>query len=257
MKAILFLLIAIVISWYLMLSHLTGCKVNGLNVENKMDTDDKGFDFGEDYSDKQERVEIKEVKEIKKEIVDNNIISFVYLIVKIKEVNLYATCYSQQDSTIEMKGIYANQKYASFLNKSERRINRNHYTVALNYNMKEYHEGLINVNGIWTHRYRFHVPDYNADIIEKFKIKNDTYMNDIDYLRIFNNDYFSVPRDRMSNKKEYANRIDVLFTTAGKYSTIKQRQRAWARRNTHNMPIEIWEIQKWAFCKDGSKRRIE
>jgi len=252
MRLILFLLVLALVSWHIMIQHITGCSTS---CERGIE-DITFLDFGDDdTADKEDITEIQEETVTKTAPVD--VIKTVYVIRKVKTVTLYATCYSQEDSHVERKGIYANQKYAGMLSRSERRINRTHYTVALNYHMRQYHEALININGTWTHKYRMHVPDYNTGKKPDFKISGDMYIDEIEYMRIFNDPYFSVPRDRMGNKKEYANRIDVLFTTAGNYASIKQRQKAWARKNTHNTPVEIWEIQKLFIYKDGTIKESE
>jgi len=156
--------------------------------------------------------------------VKARIIGYEFKLVKAFSRELYATCYSKEDGPVEAKGIYANQKYAELLNRSERRIQRHHWTVALPPELKEYHRALIYVDGLWTHKYRVHVPGYNT----------------ADKTRGFDAGYWSVPRDRMLQK----GRIDVLFTTAGAFATIKQRQREWAGRYTHKTICEFWELKK-------------
>ena len=186
------------------------------------------------------------------------IVRYEYRIQKVFTKNLYATCYSQLDSPVEAKGIYANNKFDDFLHRQERRIQRYHYTVAINPELKQYHEALIELpGGIWTHKYRVHVPDYNKSKMPEspFKQGEKSYMDTADYnlLDVFNDPYWSVPRDRMRQK----GRIDVLFTTAGNYYSIKKRQSVWARKNTHEWPCDFWEIQKIAVYSDGSERKVE
>ena len=167
------------------------------------------------------------------------IVGYRYEIVKVSTELLYATCYSQEDGPIEAKGIYANQKFAAKLSRSERRIQRTHYTCAMPPELKRYHEALIELpNGKWTHKFRVHIPDYNTAEFPAMKSRDAWLPEDQKLLKLFDDDYFSVPRDRM----KWTGRIDVLFTTAGKYATIKQRQNQWAKKNTHNWPCDIWEI---------------
>ncbi len=123
--------------------------------------------------------------------------------------------------------------------------------------MKEYHTTLIELPGnIWTHKYRVHVPDYNKPVRpDAQEIMKNKGCLDLGHrlLQVFNNPYFSVPRDRMKQK----GRIDCLFTTAGNYNSIKQRQRQWAKKNTHNWSCEFWEIERWAIYNDGTKEKVE
>lgn len=154
---------------------------------------------------------------------------------KIGEVKLYATCYSQQDGTVEKMGKYANQKYATMLHKSERRIQRSHYTVAINPEMKKYHDEMIELSDGWTHKYRFHVPGYNSSLMEDGE---------------YDSGYFSVPRDRMTQR----GRIDCLITTAGQYATLEQRLKNW---KSSNRQCEVWEIKKYIVYTDGSERETE
>ncbi|MFW6173001.1 MAG: hypothetical protein ACOC5T_04590 [Elusimicrobiota bacterium] len=187
----------------------------------------------------------------KKSVVKRKIIRHEYGLRKVGVKKLYATCYSKYDGPTEMKGIYANQKFADRLHLRERRIQRHHFTVALNPEMDNYHRALIQLpNGTWTHKYRFHVPGYNPD---KFPVvREETYPKTQKILSAVNHKYFSVPRDRM----KWKGRIDVLFTTAGKYNSIEQRQRYWAKKNTHNTSVEIWEIQKIAIYSDGTRNLV-
>jgi len=161
------------------------------------------------------------------------IVSYKYQIVHRFNAKLFCTCYSKLDGPVEAKGIYANQKFADKLHLQERRIQRCHFTVALPPELRQYHEALICVDGKWRHKFLVHVPDYNSDV------KGEKY--------------WSVPRDRMSQR----GRIDILFTTSGKYASIKQRQRYWMKKDTKQWPIEFWEIVKVAVYDDGSEKEVK
>jgi hypothetical protein len=225
---------------------------------------------------KSKQIEIEEIKVIEEpKQVERKIEKIVYRIFMVDERPQRLTCYSRFDGGIEMKGIYANESIdlsGDRLPVSERRIRGNHYTVAVNYEMKEYHEKLICINGAWTHKYRFHVPNYNSEIvpdnsISKFAQRYSTNW----YLLFFNSPYFSVPRDRMGchtkrnsngqivtrDKYSQEDRMDVLFTSAGNSATIRDRQRAWARNTPSKVNVEVWEIGKFAIWNDGIEERIE
>lgn len=181
------------------------------------------------------QVELLECSEpgVKRQTEELKIIRYEWRLVKRFSQKLYATCYSKEDGPTEAKGIYSNNKYAQLLHKSERRIQRHHWTVALPPELKKYHNELVYVNGKWTHKWRMHVPEYNT----------------ADKSRGFDAGYWAVPRDRMLQR----GRIDVLFTTAGNYASIKQRQNAWARMNTHNTPVEFWELVKCPVYEKGNE----
>ena len=174
-------------------------------------------------------------------IQDPVIIGYRYEIVRRFTRNLYATCYSKEDGPIEAKGIYANQKFADKLDRTERRIQRTHYTVALPPELRGFHEALIELpDGTWVHKFRVHVLDYNSESFPTLTSGDSWLPESQRLLKLFDDPYFSVPRDRM----KWKGRIDVLFTTAGNYATIKQRQNHWARKNTHEWPCDFWEIVK-------------
>lgn len=182
-----------------------------------------------------------------------NLVGYEYKIKYHSTVNLYATCYSKLDGIVEARGIYANQKFADRLHVSERRIQRFHYTVAMPPGYKHFHEALIELpGGVWSHKYRVHVPGYNSPEIPDGKIEgsNQLFEGCQKYLNVFNNKYFSVPRDRMKQR----GRIDCLITTAGKYNSLKQRLRNW---KSLNKDVKIFEIQKMAVYSDGSKKVIK
>lgn len=229
---------------------------------------DDAFDKLE-FEEKIEHLEPYEIEEVpggaltvfeteeKPAAVERKIVRYEYRIEERFTKKLYATCYSQWDSPAEAKGIYANNKFDDFLHRQERRIQRHHYTVAINPEMKEYHEALIELpGGVWTHKYRVHVPGYNKPLrpTQDSTYENAQYLpRDQRLLSVFNHGYFSVPRDRMKQR----GRIDVLFTTAGNYATIKQRQGVWARKNTHEWPCTFYEITKWAVYDSGPPVKVE
>jgi len=134
----------------------------------------------------------------------------------------------------------------------ERRVQRFHRTVALNKKMRDMHTAVIQVEDrfgryVFTHKYRFHVPGYN-------KLDKSTW----------DSSYYSVPRDVMSHKAKLTaegkclyceqDRIDILFTTAGNYATIEQRGAYWGMQE---LPVEIYEICRYAVYSDGTRRRVE
>ena len=167
------------------------------------------------------------------EIIKRKFVKYVYRLEYKFTKRLYATCYSQFDSPVEARGIYANQNFADKLHRNERRIQRHHYTVALPPELKQYHETLIELPGGWTHKYRVFVPGYNkpSDAESKDQV-------------------FSVPRDRMRQR----GRIDCLITTAGKYADIHQRIRNW--KSTHR-DCMFYEIVKYKLFDDGLLERVE
>lgn len=227
---------------------IVGC-VNGEQVTFKKETENLFDDIELHAEEKPEPPVKKEPVELKQK----KLLSYRYALSYKFTKKLYATCYSQWDSEWERAGIYANNKYSSELHKSERRIQRHHYTVALPPELKEYHNALIQLpDGTWTHKYRVHVPDYNRK--EKPVKKNpESFIGRTNYLlSMFNDKHFSLPRDRMRQ----TGRIDVLFTTAGKYNSIKQRQRAWMNKYTHEHPCQFWEIEIYAVYSDGTEKKV-
>lgn len=138
-------------------------------------------------------------------------------------VELKATCYSKYDPGDPGHGRYANDDMTE-LPIQERRINRHHYTVALPPEYNDQHRELIWLPGTgWRHRWGIHVPGYNNE-----------------------REYLSVPRDRMKQR----GRIDVLFTTAGKYFDIPQRQRHWG---APMKLCEFWKIVRIKKYSDGKE----
>jgi len=207
--------------------------------------------------------------------VERKIEKIIYRIFKVGETEQKLTCYSKLDGGIEAKGVYANESIdlcADRLLYNERRIRGNHYTVAVNYEMKQYHEKLININGVWTHKYRFHVPNYNSDImpdksIDRFAPRESSNW----YLMFFNSPYFSAPRDRMGchtkrnsngqiitrDKYSFEDRMDVLFTSAGNFASIRDRQCGWMRNTPPKVNVEMWEICKLVVYNDGTEEIVE
>ena len=181
------------------------------------------------------------------------IVGYRYKIEKKFTLIRYATCYEQNDGPIERKGIYANDDMRD-LHRSERRLTWGHFTVALAPEDDSYHRALIELpGGIVTHKWRVHVPDYNKEAFPTLTSR-DAYLPEGErYKAYFDSSYWSVPRDR----HKWKGRIDVLFTDADVYYDIDQRQKYWARKNTHEWPCEFWEIEKWAVYSDGTERKAE
>jgi len=153
---------------------------------------------------------------------------------------LKTTCYSKYDPGDPGHGRYANDDMTQ-LPIQERRINRHHYTVALPPELNEFHRALIWLpNKGWRHKYMFHVPEYNG------ANKDYPFGNISPKIK----PYLSVPRDRMKQR----GRIDVLFTTAGDFFDIAQRQRHWGAPMKE---VECWEIVKIAEYSDGSRKVVE
>jgi len=173
------------------------------------------------------------------------IVKLLTRIVKIERLNLYATCYSQYDGKVEVKGWYAchwNKVLRRLIAPQEHRIQLWHYTVAIPPERKELHESIIKLpDGRWTFKYRIHVPEYNL----KDRPTSGKMTDVVDH------GYWSVPRDRM----KWKGRIDVLYT--GDIGAVRRKQKIWKRKGTKNWPIDVWEIQIWAMFNDGTEERME
>lgn len=173
------------------------------------------------------------------------LVRYGYGIQPCKTIVRYATCYPDHPSDIEKRKPYANRKYP-FIPRRETRIRRTDYTVAVNFKDRWMNDTFIMINGQAINKFYVHVPDYNKRTKE-----------DMEHLDWPYDPYLSVPRDVMPDIKAYLKppRIDVLFTTAGKYFDIKQRQHEWAKMYTHKHQIEVWEIFKYRLETDGTRQR--
>ena len=210
------------------------------------------------------------------------ILGYNYRLEYVETINRKVTCYSKDDPGDPGHGKYANINFADKLYRSERHINSSHFTVALNYDDKEWHENLIQLSGgTWTHKYRFHVPGYNKEKkpdLNHYPYGDSFLGDDYDFKSITDNTYFSIPRDRMGRVwicphcrkvvignryfckycnrsikpidlygRSGENRIDILFTYAGKYNSIKERQKYWGAKKLN---IDVYEIVKYPIYSE-------
>jgi len=196
----------------------------------------------------------------------------VYRMIPVETRKRLLTTYSKWDSPAEEKGIYANQKFANYLNIYERRIRDKHYTVALNLLDDYFHNRLVKLpDGSWTHKFRVHVDGYNkSDFPNIADIRDgNAYLgSDVSSLlkAVADSDYFSAPRDRMSHGSDRKNRngrcdycsdnqvMDVLHT--GYPAIVKQKQKRWMRTNQRYTNVDFWEIARFAVYSDGSERQV-
>jgi len=202
------------------------------------------------------------------------IIKYVFRMESVDNQRRLATTYSKWDSEKERKGIYANQKFANYLNIYERRIRTKHYGVALCLLDARFHNRLIQLpNGTWTHKYRVHVPHYNPgpkpSNMEASNHRNSYMGSDVtsDILSIADCKWFSVPRDRMSHGSDRKNHngrcdyceddqcIDVLHT--GYEAAVKNKQRKWMNNYQKYMDIGFWEIACFAVYDNGTERKVQ
>jgi len=167
---------------------------------------------------------------------------YVYGMRKYESLTRYVTCYPDHPSDIDKRKPYANRKYP-FVERRETRIRRSDFTVAVNFEDRWMHNAFIVKDGMAINRFYVHVPDYNKGYRDQSLAGGYPY-----------GPYFSVPRDVMPDKKAYLQppRMDILFTTAGEYASIRQRQTYWAKKYTHEHQVDVYELVRYRVYADGS-----
>jgi len=243
-----------------------GDELNDLNFDKSGIRESKTVD--EEYPDLVNEPPV--LKDEKKN--PEKILRYVYRWSPVEKRRRFLTTYSKWDSPAEMKGIYANQKFAQYLNIYERRIRDKHYAVALNLTDANYHNALVRLpNGAWTHKYRVHVPNYNTSAKPSLEAarQDDAYLgSDISslILALGSSSYFSQPYDRMSHGRDKKNHngrcdycedeqiLDVLHT--GYEGIVKQKQKKWKKSNQKYTDVVFWELCKFAQYSGGFERQV-
>ena len=256
------------VTWWLYLTM--GC---GVIVSDSQSQEIEKIEYEKDFEIEMEEEYLKHEPEPKTEEKEIKIIDYVLRMIPVVKKKRLATTYSKWDSPKEEKGIYSNQKFANYLPFYERRINTEHYGVALCLTDAKYHNRLIQLpNGKWTHKYRVHVPHYNTDIkptiLEASERSKRAYYSISDaILDIAKSRWYSHPRDRMSHDSDGKNHngrcdycednkcIDVLHT--GYRAIVKQKQKKWMNSYQRYLVIEFEEIALFAIYSDGTEKQIK